>query len=241
VVERVYQKVLERYNPEQLERAKIAYENSLEFIRRFVKAGGILKEGSDPPEGMPGLQMHIGMAMDVEAGVPAMTAIQAATLNVAKTFKKDKDFGSIEPGKVADLAVIDGEPLKDIWMTQNVKMVVMNGKVMDIDFHADWKNPIPTPLPPYSIPWDIEISPLAVDQGSGPTILKVTGKKMRRYHKVTLNGKELETRFIREEMLEAIIPTDAIENAGLYGVKVISPRASGGESHPAHLIVRFKQ
>ena len=241
VVERVYQKVLERYNPEQLERAKIAYENSLEFIRRFVKARGILKEGSDPPEGMPGLQMHIGMAMDVEAGVPPMTAIQAATLNVAKTFKKDKDFGSIEPGKVADLAVIDGEPLKDIWMTQNVKMVVMNGKVMDIDFHADWKNPIPTPLPPYSIPWDIEVSPLAVDQGSGPTILKVTGKKMRRYHKVTLNGKELETRFIREEMLEAIIPTDAIENAGLYGVKVISPRASGGESHPAHLIVRFKQ
>ena len=239
VVERVYQKVLERYNPEQLDRAKLAYENSLEFIRRFVQAGGILKEGSDPPEGMPGLQMHIGMAMDVEAGVPPMTAIQAATLNVAKTFGKAKDFGSIESGKIADLAVIDGDPLKDIWMTQNVDMVVMNGKLMDIDFHPDWKNPIPTPLPPYSIPWEIEISPLAIDQNSGPTILKVAGKKMRRYHKVTLNGNELETRFIREEMLEAIIPPDAIKNAGLYVVKVISPRASGGESHAAHLIVRF--
>jgi adenine deaminase len=237
----VYQKVLERYNPEQLDRAKLAYENSLEFIRRFVQAGGILKEGSDPPEGMPGLQMHIGMAMDVEAGAPPMTAIQAGTLNAAKTFGKDKDFGSVESGKIADLAVIDGDPLKDIWMTQNVNMVVMNGKLMNIDFHPDWKNPIPTPLPPYSIPWDIEISPLAVDQNSGPMILKVAGKKMRRYHKVTLNGKELETRFIREELLEAIIPPDAITNAGLYVVKVISPRASGGESHAAHLIVRFTE
>ena len=67
--------------------------------------------------------------MDVEAGVPPMTAIQAATLNVAKTFKKDKDYGSVEPGKVADLSIVEGDPLQDIWVTQNVKMVIMDGKV----------------------------------------------------------------------------------------------------------------
>ncbi|MBI4525938.1 MAG: amidohydrolase family protein [Deltaproteobacteria bacterium] len=240
VVARVYERI-DKYAPEQLERAKIAYGNSLEFIRRFVQVGGILKEGSDPPEGMPGLQMHIGMAMDVEAGVPPMTTIQAATLNAAKTFGKDKDFGSVEAGKVADLNIISGDPLRDIWMTQNVTMVVMNGKLVDIGFHADWKNPIPSPLPPYSIPWNIGIAPVAVTQGSGPTTLKVTGKKMRRYHRVTLNGQELETHFVREDLLEAIIPPEMIEAAGLYTVKVISPRASGGESHPAHLIVRFKQ
>ena len=99
VVNRSYATLLMKYSAEELDRAKLAYENSLEFVRRFVRAGGILKEGSDPPEGMPGLQMHIGMAMDVEAGVPEMTAIQAATLNVAKTFGKDKDFGSVRAGK----------------------------------------------------------------------------------------------------------------------------------------------
>jgi len=52
------------------------------------------------------------------------TAIQAATLNVARTFKKDKDYGSVEPGKVADLSIVEGDPLQDIWMTQNVKMVI---------------------------------------------------------------------------------------------------------------------
>ena len=82
----------------------------------------------------PGLLMHEALVMDVEAGVPPMTAIQAATLNVAKTFHKDKDYGSVEPGKVADLSIIEGDPLKDIWMTQNVKMVVMNGKIVDHQF-----------------------------------------------------------------------------------------------------------
>jgi hypothetical protein len=228
-----------KYSPEERDRAKLAYENSLEFLRRFVRAGGILKEGSDPPEGMPGLQMHIGMAMDVEAGVPAMTAIQAATLNVAKTFGKDRDFGSVEPGKIADLSIIEGDPLQDIWMTQNVKMVVMNGQFIDIDFHRHWRNSIPSPLPPYAIPWDIQISPLTVTQGTGPIVLKVTGGKMRRYHKVTLNGAELETRFM-DDGLEAVVPPEAIREAGLYDIRVISPGASNGVSHPAHLIVRFQ-
>jgi hypothetical protein len=239
MVERSYETLFKRAGPEGLERAKIAYEKSLEFVRRFVEAGGILKEGSDPPEGMPGLQFHVGMAMDVEAGVPAMTAIQAATLNVAKTFGKDGDFGSVEAGKIADLNIIEGDPLKDIWMTQNVKMVLMNGKPVDTGFHTDWRNPIPSPLPAYSLPWDIEISPVAVDRNTGPTVLNVKGEGMRRYHKVTLNGKELETRFV-QGALEAVIPPAMIDSAGLYTVRVISPRASGGESHPARLIVRFK-
>jgi hypothetical protein len=229
----------ERYNPEQLDLAKLAHENSLEFIRRFVAAGGILKEGSDPPQGMAGLQMHIGMAMDVEAGVPPMTAIQAATLNAAKTFKKDKDFGSVEAGKVADLAIVEGDPLKDIWATQNVKIVVMNGKVVDIGFHADWTNPIPAALPGHSVPKETEISPVVVTQGSGSTLLKVKGKGMRPYLTVKLNGNDLETRFVRGE-LEAIIPAHAIENVGLYFVTVASPGTLGQQSYPAHLIVRFR-
>jgi len=228
----------EKYNPEQLQLAKSAHEKSLEFIRRFVQAGGMLKEGSDPPQGMAGLQMHVGMAMDVEAGVPPMTAIQAATLNAAKTFKKEKDFGSVEAGKVADLAIIEGDPLKDIWMTQNVKMVVMNGKLIDIGFHSDWRNPIPAALPGHAVPRDIEISPVAITQGT-PTILRVTGKGIRPYLNVRLNGNDLETRFVKGE-LEAIIPPQAIEHVGLYFVTVSSPGTSGQHSYPAHLIVRFR-
>ena len=117
---------------------------------------------------MAALLMHEALVMDVEAGVPPMTAIQAATLNVAKTFKKDKDYGSVEPGKVADLSIVEGDPLQDIWVTQNVKMVVMDGKVVDIGFYK-YKNPIPSFYSYQSLPLDLEIAPLFLIEGSGPT------------------------------------------------------------------------
>jgi hypothetical protein len=146
VTDSAYDKLLKRYTPEELDATRLGYQKANEFIRRFVAAGGILKEGSDPPRGMAGTLMHEALVMDVEAGVPPMTAIQAATLNVAKTFHKDRDYGSVEPGKVADLSIIEGDPLKDIWMTQNVKILIMDGKIVDIGFHK-YKNPIPAFVP----------------------------------------------------------------------------------------------
>ena len=121
---------------------------------------------------MAGLLMHEALVMDVEAGVPPMMAIQAATINVAKTFHKDKDYGSVEPGKVADLSIIEGDPLKDIWMTQNVKMVVLNGKVVDPEF-TGYVNPIPEFNSWQQLSAHIEVSPPSITQGTGPTTLKV--------------------------------------------------------------------
>src|SRR5262249_33170324 len=170
-VEQLYDKILNRYSPSQLDRVKMFYDKANEFIRRFVEAGGLLKEGSDPsPNGLAAIMMHEALAMDVEAGVPPMKAIQAATINVAKAFRKDRDYGSVEPGKVADLAIIEGDPLSDIWMTQNVKMVIMDGKVVDIGFH-NYKNPIPCFYSHLSLPMDLQLSPSRITAGSGPTVL----------------------------------------------------------------------
>ena len=221
ITEYTTEKLFKRYKPEQLEHAKIGYAKANEFIRRFVAAGGILKEGSDSPRGMAGLLMHEALVMDVEAGVPPMTAIQAATLNVARTFHKDKDFGSVEPGKVADLSIIEGDPLKDIWMTQNVKMVVMNGKPVDIAF-TRYVNPIPEFNSWQQLSPHIEVSPPAVTQGSGPTTIKVSGKGFWPFHYVLLNGKELETRFVSRTELDAVVPPDMVANVGMYLVTVKS-------------------
>ena len=73
VTDNAYDKLLKRYTPAQLGQTKVGYEKAKEFIRRFVQAGGILKEGSDPPRGMAALLMHQALAIDVEAGVPPMT------------------------------------------------------------------------------------------------------------------------------------------------------------------------
>jgi imidazolonepropionase-like amidohydrolase len=240
VTDNAYDKLLKRYTPEQLDRAKVGYEKANEFIRRFVQAGGILKEGSDPPRGMAALLMHQALAMDVEAGVPPMFAIQAATLNVAKTFGKDKDYGSIEPGKVADLSIVEGDPLQDIWMTQNVKIVVMDGKVIDIGFKK-YKNPIPSFYSYQSLPLDLEIAPLFLVEGSGPTTLRVRGQGgMWPFHRVMLNGEPLPTSFVSKDELKAIIPADAIPKAGTYIVTLKCEGESFPESHRAHLVVGFR-
>jgi len=241
VTDNAYDKLLKRYTPAQLDQAKVGYEKAKNFIRRFVQTGGILKEGSDPPRGMAALLMHQALVIDVEAGVPPMTAIQAATLNVAKAFKKEKDYGSVERGKVADLSIVEGDPLQDIWMTQNVKMVIMDGKVIDIGFHK-YKNPIPSFYSYQSLPLDLKISPLFLIEGSGPTVLKVRGAGgMWPFHQVMLNGKPLPTSFVSKDELKAIIPPEAIPTAGTYIVTLKCEGEAFPESHRAHLVVGFKQ
>jgi len=204
VTENSYDKLLRRYSPAQRERAMIGYEKANAFIQRFVEAGGILKEGSDPPRGMAALLMHQALVMDVEAGVPPMKAIQAATLNAARAFKIDADHGSIEPGKVADLFVIEGDPLKDIWATQNVRTVVMDGVVLDTTFRR-YKNPIPSFYSYQTLPMDLSLSPLLLTEGALNTILKVRGKGIWPFHRVYLNGRPLPTRFVNNTELQATI------------------------------------
>ena len=240
VTENAYDKLFKRYSAHQLDLAKIGYEKTNEFIRRFVAAGGLLKEGSDPPRGMAALLMHQALVMDVEAGVSPMTAIQAATLNVAKAFGKDNDYGSVEPGKVADLSIVEGDPLKDIWVTQNVKTVVMDGRVIDIAFRK-YKNPIPSFYSYQSLPLDLSISPHFLREREGPTVLRVTGEGMWPFHRVMLNGNALPTRFISKSLLEATIQPEAIAKAGTYLVTVKGEGEALPESHRAHLVVGFQR
>jgi hypothetical protein len=240
VTDNAYDKLFKRYSSEQLARAKVGYEKASEFIRRFVEAGGILKEGSDPPRGMAALLMHEALVMDVEAGVPPMTAIQAATLTAAKTFKKDKDYGSVEPGKVADLSIVEGDPLQDIWATQNVRMVLMDGKVIDSGF-TQYKNPIPSFYSYQTLPMDLEIEPLFLVEGSGPTVMTVRGAGgMWPFHRVLLNGEPLPTSFISKDELRATIPPEAIPRAGTYIVTLKCDGESFPESHRAHLVVGYR-
>lgn len=81
-----------------------------------------------------------------DAGFTPLQAIQSASLNVAQAWGKDKDFGSVENGKIADLVIVRGDPMKDIFATQEVEKVFMNGQAIDTSFHPDYKNPIPRPI-----------------------------------------------------------------------------------------------
>ena len=232
-------KLFEEYSPEDREAARIGFEKSLEFIRRYDAAGGIIKEGSDASRGMAGVLMHEGLAMDVEAGVPPMRAIQAATINVARVFHKDADYGSVEAGKVADLSIVEGNPLEDIWMTQNVKMVVKDGQLMDPAFTGQI-NPIPELNSWETMPERIVVLPEALTQGEGPTELTVYGDGIWPHHQIFINEQPLETRYISTEELRATLPAEMVADVGMYKVTVRSKGEPNPQSMPAALVVGFR-
>jgi hypothetical protein len=230
-----------KFSPERLNNAREGYKKIENFIRRYSQAGGLIRAGSDPNNGLPGLGVHQEMVMFVEAGMTPMQAIQAGTMNVAKAFRKDKDFGTVEVGKVADIIAVAGDPLKDIWAVQNVNLVILGGRVVDHEFHASYKNPISAIRPWRATPQEIEIAPRSLAQGASG-VLKVTARRgFDRFHKVTLNGKILETRFIGPSELEASVPPNMTKNAGTYPVVVIGEGDSASKSAPVYFIVSFKQ
>jgi imidazolonepropionase-like amidohydrolase len=67
----------------------------------------------------------------VQAGVPALDALRTATINPARYLNMEKDFGSVEQGKTADLVLLDGSPMEDIRNVRLVRAVVANGRFFD--------------------------------------------------------------------------------------------------------------
>jgi imidazolonepropionase-like amidohydrolase len=69
----------------------------------------------------------------LQAGVPANYALQTATINAAQLLKKDKDVGSIAPGKFADVTAVPGNPLNDISVMEKASFVMKAGTVYKQD------------------------------------------------------------------------------------------------------------
>ena len=136
----------EKMAPEQRNAVTSGYKMLQDFVRRFTAAGGKIHSGSDPNHVLAGYGVHAELEMLVEAGLTPLQAIQTASLNVAEAWGKDKEFGSVEKGKIADLVIVRGDPRQNISATQNVERVFIDGKVMDISYHPDYKNPIPRPI-----------------------------------------------------------------------------------------------
>jgi imidazolonepropionase-like amidohydrolase len=69
--------------------------------------------------------------MFAQGGMSPLEALKTATINPAKTFGMDHQLGSLEAGKLADLIVIDGNPLDDIRVSDKVQFTMVNGRLYD--------------------------------------------------------------------------------------------------------------
>ena len=100
----------------------------------FAKAGGLLIAGPDPTGNggtIPGFADHREIELLVEAGFTPVEAIRIATLNGAIYEGRDKQIGSIEPNKNADLFIVKGDPSKNINDVENVELVIKDGVAFD--------------------------------------------------------------------------------------------------------------
>ncbi|MHA6247415.1 amidohydrolase family protein [Pontibacter sp. CAU 1760] len=77
----------------------------------------------------PGLSLHKELEQMVEAGLTPLQALQTATINGAKVMKRDAQYGTVAEGKVADLVILDKNPLENISHTQQLHAVIVGGKV----------------------------------------------------------------------------------------------------------------
>ncbi len=132
-------------------RPRAGYEHVTEFLRQYSEAGGKILAASDTgccAQIVPGLSLHYEMQMLTDMGITPMKALQGATLWAAEVIGQEKDLGSVEPGKLADFTIIDGDPLTDISATRNVRMVIKDGQVVDTAYDPNWVNPVPRPRRP---------------------------------------------------------------------------------------------
>ncbi len=129
----VAQAALPRKPNEQFKRL---YETKFKEVKRFYDKGGarLITVGTDHPswgEFLSGFGTHRELHALVLSGIPPAAALKMATINAAHALRMSDQLGSIEAGKLADLAIVRGNPLVDITNTRNVERVMVAGVLRD--------------------------------------------------------------------------------------------------------------
>ena len=106
------------------ERYQQSFTKMMELVGAMYRAGIPIEDGTDS---MAGFALHRELELDVQAGIPANKVLQDATLNAARIMKLDGDLGAIAPGKLADLTLVNGDPVTNIGDIRKTALVVKDG------------------------------------------------------------------------------------------------------------------
>lgn len=110
------------------ERYRASFRKMLELVAELHRSGVTIVAGTDA---LAGFALHRELELYAQAGIPNADVLRIATLVPAQILKRDADLGAIEPGKLADLIVVDGNPLENISDIRRVVTVVKDGVVFD--------------------------------------------------------------------------------------------------------------
>ena len=123
--------IAQGYGDDNLAVRKKFLEKELEVVHLLHQKGVRFLAGTDTPPGVyifPGFSLHEELQRFVVAGFTSLEALQTATINPAEFFGMEARVGSVEPGKLADLVLLNANPLTDIANTQKIAAVIANGR-----------------------------------------------------------------------------------------------------------------
>ena len=106
----------------------------LDMTLAMFKAGIPFMAGTDTAAGVhifPGFSLHQELVLFQSAGLTPLQALQTATLNPARFMGRTADLGTVAKGKLADLVILDADPLNDIANTQKIRGVILAGRYFD--------------------------------------------------------------------------------------------------------------
>jgi len=119
------------YATDSLETRKKFLATELSIVQQLHKAGVPFLAGTDTPPGVyifPGFSLHEELQRFVDAGFTPLEALQTATINPARFFDMESQFGTVEAGRFADLLLLTANPLEKIANTQKIIGVIANGQ-----------------------------------------------------------------------------------------------------------------
>jgi len=122
-----------KQTPEDFAFRKKEFRRDLEVVGAMQRAGVGILAGTDTPNPycFPGFGLHDELGYLVQAGLTPMQALQAATLNPARFLGRERDLGTVETGKIADMVLLEANPLDNIGNTRKIAAVIYGGKVFD--------------------------------------------------------------------------------------------------------------
>ena len=230
-----------------MEELHMGFEKSQVFAKRLAQAGGKVVPGSDTVGNIPGLGIIFEMQSLVDAGLTPMQAIMGATKWSAEMLHKEKDLGTVEAGKLADIIVVEGNPLEDITTLTNTRVVILEGKVMDTTLDPNFRDPLPRTVyadgllelsGPEIVPSGI--TPKMAREGDAGVALEISGKNFNPRSVARFDTTDLQTQFVSESKLTATVPRANLQKVGTYAISVVNPGSGGSTSNAAFFLVNFK-
>lgn len=128
-------------HPDQQPHAKRLLQRQIAVVGAMHRQGVALMAGTDTF--VPGASLHDELELLVSAGLAPLAALQTATINPARFLGVDDDLGSVAPGNLADLVLLDADPQLDITHTRRIHAVIIGGRHLDCDALDDLRTPTP--------------------------------------------------------------------------------------------------